>query len=72
MAQVGATEAVGQEPRPCKSDWMRRSAKHRPEARWRPAATGPLMVWKVSSVSMQSWLSVGLVFPTVETGPPNR
>ena len=42
--------------RPCKSDWMRRSAKRRPEARWRPAATGPLMVWKVSSVSMQSRL----------------
>src|ERR1700730_11730615 len=42
--------------RPCESDWMRPSAKRSPEARWRPAATGPLMVWKVSSVSMQSWL----------------
>src|SRR6476646_3172937 len=42
--------------RACKSGWTRGSAKRRPEARWPPAATGLLIVWKVSSVSMQSWL----------------
>ena len=26
------------------------------EARWRPAATGLLMAWNVSSARMQSWL----------------
>src|SRR5262249_29249770 len=41
----------------CKSECTRTSAKRRPEARCRPAATGLLMAWNVSSATMQSWLN---------------